>query len=379
MPTVVSVFGVAPIRIGGTETFARELSQQLAQQGWDSVLCFQSRPSAEVASFLDLPNVTLEVLDYSSDFSLAAFVSLARLLRRYKPDILHLHFIGFLSPFPWLAKLLAVRKIFFTDHSSRPKGYHAHRGPFWKRQLTRLINYPITKVICVSKFGCHCMKTLDLLPSERYELVYNGVDITRVNDDAARGAEFRQRFGICADSKVVIQISWIIPEKGIADLLEVARLLVARDAKAHVVIVGEGPYRDQYMKEASAAGLDGHITWTGLINDPFGEGVYVAADVVCQFSRWEELFGWMIAEAMAHKKPVVATRVGGIPELVADEQSGYLVERGDASAAAEKLLKLLGDSDQRHKMGDEGKRIVESRFNLRQNVRQLLGQYGFSE
>lgn len=68
--------------------------------------------------------------------------------------------------------------------------------------------------------------------------------------------------------------------------------------------------------------------------DPSGEGVYVAADVVCQLSRWEELFGWMIAEAMACKKPVVATCVGGIPELVAAGQSGYLVERGNAIEAA---------------------------------------------
>ena len=85
----------------------------------------------------------------------------------------------------------------------------------------------------------------------------------------------------------------------------------------------------------------------------------------------------MIAEATPFGKPVVATRVGGIPELVAHEQSGYLVERGNTAEAAEKLLRLLQDSDLRHRMGEQGRRIVLSKFCLQQNVRQLLSSYGF--
>ena len=67
MPTVLSIFGVEPSRIGGTETLARELSKQLAQRGWQSVLCFESEPIGEVKAFLDLPNVSIEVLRCSSD------------------------------------------------------------------------------------------------------------------------------------------------------------------------------------------------------------------------------------------------------------------------------------------------------------------------
>lgn len=375
MHTVVSVFGVQPLRIGGTETFARELSLQLGQRGWKSVLCFQSKPAEEVARFLDLPNVSLEVLEDTTGSNLKAASKLATLLKRHKPDILHLHFTGFVGLFPWLAKLLSVKKIFFTDHSSRPANYSPRRAPFWKRALVRLINYPIAKVVCVSKYGCHCMKTLDLLESNRYELVYNGVDLTRVKPDPARGVEFRRRFGISDSRPVITQVSWIIPEKGIPDLLEVAKVVVARDQNAHFIIVGEGPYREQYMKQTREMGLSDNISWTGLIMDPFGEGVFDAADVVCQFSRWEELFGWMIAEAMAHQKPIVATQVGGIPELVADGESGYLVERDNTTAAAEKLLNLLRDSELRRKMGAEGCRRVHATFNLRQNVEQLIRSY----
>jgi glycosyltransferase involved in cell wall biosynthesis len=133
------------------------------------------------------------------------------------------------------------------------------------------------------------------------------------------------------------------------------------------------------MKDAEAMGLAAHITWTGLVQDPFAEGVYDVADIVCQLSEWEELFGWMIAEAMAYKKPIVATKVGGIPELVEDGVTGFLVGRGDSDAAATKLGQLASDPELRRRMGQAGKEIVSERFDLRRNVAQLLSVYGLKQ
>jgi L-malate glycosyltransferase len=375
MPSVLYIFGVEPIRIGGTETLARELSAQLGSRGWQSVLCFESEPSAEVAKFLSLPNVTLEVLPNSTNFSWATTWKLASLLRRYGPDILHLHFMGFVGVFPWLGRILSAKMIFFTDHSSRPAEYTPRRAPFWKRGLVRLINYPLTKVICVSKYGCRCMQSLDVLPSDRYALVYNGVDLSRVDRDNSRGTAFRRRFGIPDEKKIVVQISWIIPEKGIGDLLEVARLVHLRTRDVQFVIAGEGPYREQYMKQAAEMGLAESITWTGLVQDPFSEGLFDAADIVCQLSRWEEVFGWMIAEAMAYGKPVVATRVGGIPELVDEGTTGFLVNRADTDTAAERVLRLIEDGELRETLGRKGRDKTQASFSLQTNVAELVQLY----
>ncbi len=376
MPTVVSVFGVKPFRIGGTETFARELSHQLQQRGWESVLCFLAEPPDEVRFFLSLPNVSLEVLQDSTDLNWTATTALARIIRRHQAQILHLHFTGFVGIYPWLARLLSVQKIFFTDHTSRPAGYVARRAPFWKRTITRIANRPISKVICVSQYGQRCLTTLDLLPNGRHELVYNAVDLSRISEDPNRAAGFRKRYAIPADRVVIVQVSWMIPEKGIPQLLETARLLVSKNDNVHFVLVGEGSYREQFMKEAEAMGLAQHFTWTGLIEDPFGEGVYEVADIICQLSEWEELFGWMIAEAMAYGKPIVATKVGGIPELVDDGVTGFLVARGDSAGAADKLDKLVNGPELRRKMGQAGQEIVSEKFDLRQNVAQLLKLYG---
>lgn len=373
----MSVFGVEPNRIGGTETFARELSAQLGERGWKSVLCFEKLPPEDVANFLSLPNVELEVLKAPTEFSWQATKRLASLLRKHKPDVLHLHFVGFVGVYPWLARLLSVKKIFFTDHSSRPSHYSPRRAPGWKRLLVRMINHPITKVICVSKFGYRCMTELDVLPQHRYRLVYNGVDTSRVEPSSQRAAQFRRQFGISDNKKMIVQISWVIPEKGIGDLLEVAKLVTSRRDDVQFVIVGEGPYRDKYMKEADDMGLHDHVTWTGLVKDPFGEGVFDAADIVCQLSRWEEVFGWMIAEAMAFGKPVVGTNVGGIPELIEENCNGFRVDRDDIQLTSERLSSLLDKPELREQMGEAGRLAVQRKFDLKTNVSELMTVYGF--
>ena len=376
MPTVVSVFGVQPLRIGGTETFARELSRQLAERGWQSVLCFESEPTAEIRDFLKLPNVRLEVVGNCTASTAASSRALAAILRTNSPDILHLHFTGFIGLYPWLAKLLSVPRIFFTDHSSRPAGYVARQAPLWKRGLVRLINYPLSTVFCVSNYGYECMTALRVLPQNRFKMIYNGVDLSRAKRDPDRAERFRKKYSIPAGDTVVLQVSWIIPEKGIPDLLETARLVVAQNPRVRFVVVGEGPYREQYMAAAHDMGLDDHIVWTGLIEDPFGEGVFEMADIVCQLSSWEEVFGWMIAESMAYGKPVIATKVGGIPELIIEGESGFLVNPGDTVSTSDRVVALMNDPSLRERMGAAGRRIVQEKFALAKNVSQLIDSYG---
>ena len=378
MPTVLSVFGVKPVRLGGTETFARELSHQLAARGWQSVLCFLGEPTDDVRRFLDLPNITFDVMENSTNGSWRARKDLVQLIRRHRPDILHLHFVSFLTLYPWLARLGSVGKIFFTDHHSRPAGYVADSAPLWKQGAARALISPLDKVICVSQYGHNCMTSLGLLPRDRFEMIYNGVDLSRISPDSERALAFRQRYSIPSDRAIVTQVSWLIPEKGIADFLEVARLVTVQDRNVQFVLVGDGQRRDGYIKQAASMALGDHVTFTGLVDDPFEAGVYRAADIVCQFSRWEEVFGWMIAEAMAHGKPVIGTRVGGIPELITDEVTGRLVERGDINTMSQRVLTLLDDCDKRAWMGQAARAAVENKFDLRKNVAKLIETYGIS-
>lgn len=376
MKTIVSVFGIEPSRIGGAEAYARELSLQLDRRGWQSVLCFLKEPPKQVRDYLQLPNVRIEVIEDSWRGKWRAVASLRRILRHYRPEVLHLHFTGFIGPYPWLAKLCSVKQVFFTDHSSQPEGHVIHRAPFWKRLVARLINLPITRVITVSEYGYRSVAGRDLVSAERIQTIYNSADLSRATDVGDRASQFRRKHSIPEGRALVAQVSWLIPEKGVADLLAAARLVISRNPKVHFAFVGDGAYREQYERQAQEMGIGGHVTFTGQVEDPMRDGVYAAADVVCQVSRWEEVFGYVIAEAMSSAKPIVATRVGGIPELVEDGKTGFVVERGDVQAMADRILELVAKPELRDEMGRAGRDVARERFDLESNVEKVVGLYG---
>lgn len=378
MKTVVSVFGIEPARIGGAEAYARELSRQLGERGWQSVLCFLKEPPEQVRAYLELPNVRIEVIEDSWRAKWRAVSSLRRILRKYRPEILHLHFTGFIGPYPWLAKLCGVNQVFFTDHSSQAEGHIIRRAPLWKRGLARLINLPLNRVITVSEFGYRCVAGRGLVPVERIEMIYNSADLARSLAGEDRAHAFRRKYSIPEDRALVAQVSWLIPEKGVADLLAAAGLVIAKNPNVHFALVGDGAYREHYQRQAREMGIGDHVTFTGQVEDPMSEGVYAAADVVCQVSRWEEVFGYVIAEAMSSSKPLVATRVGGIPELVEDGKTGFVVERGDVQAIADRILKLVADSELRDRMGRAGCEVALEKFDLVRNVKKVTSLYGLS-
>jgi glycosyltransferase involved in cell wall biosynthesis len=376
--SVVSVFGFDPNRIGAGEIFARELSLQLGGLGWESVLCFLTPPTPPVREFLTLPNTCIEVIEDSWKLSWRATRRLGAVLRQYTPQILHLHFTGFLGPYPWLGRLNGVGRIFFTDQASRPEGHAPRRSPAWKRLALRIVNAPITAVVCVSGYGYRCFTAMDLLPENRFHLIYNSVDISRAAGGERKGCEFRRNFQIPEERLVITQVSWMIPEKGISDLLDAAQLVLVQEPRAHFVLAGTGEHLEEFIQKAASIGITGAVTFTGVVPDPLADGVYGASDIVCQVSRWEEVFGYVIAEAMASHRPVVGTRVGGIPEIIEDGETGFLVDRGDVAAIADRILRLLRDPDLRKRFGDNAHRAVEEKFDHRRNVAALIDLYGIS-
>jgi glycosyltransferase involved in cell wall biosynthesis len=378
-PALLSVFDIDPFRVGSVESFARELSSQLGERGWESILCFANSPPEPVRRYLDLPNVSIEVVKGLSGMSWQTIRSLASSLGHYRPRILHLHFTPLLGPYAWLAKLYSVKLVFFTDHASRPSGHLTSQAPAAKRLAARFMNLALTGMVCVSDYGYHCAAGRGLFSATRMRRIYPGVVPSAKGVNGSHAASFRQRYSISESCLLVVQVSWMIPEKGISDLLQAARRVVAQHSGVHFALVGDGAYKEQFVGQTGELGLAEHVTWTGRLTNPLAEeGVYAAADVICQVSRWEEVFGATIAEAMSCGKPVVATTVGGIPELVKNGETGFLVPPGDVVAIADKILVLLGDRDLRERMGAAGRKVAEAKFDIKKNVAELLRLYGIA-
>ncbi len=372
-PVAVLVFGMHARRIGGIEVHTRELITQLEARNWRTVLCFLEAPCPEVRQYLSSPNVTWEELA-NVERSWRAGWRLFRLLRRYRPRLIHLQFTPILGPV-WIARLSGVGRIVFTDHFSHAEGYAPEKKPAWKRVGGRLLRLPVSFAVSVSEFNREIIVADGALPASRSRRIHNGVDLTRPTHTAS-GAAFRARYGIPADRILITQISQIIPEKGIDDVLEAARIALAENPDLHFVFVGDGKFLEHYLRRTIEIGLVDRVTWTGLVVDPVAEGVYAASDIVCLASRWQEAFGLVLAEAMSCEKPVVATRVGGIPEVVDDGQTGFLVPPGDAPALAAMFIRLARDEDLRSRLGRSGRARAATHFDVRTNTRSLLELYG---
>ena len=374
-PTVVAVFGIAPVRIGGAEVFTRELARQLEPRGAHLVGVFSRAPQGAVAEYLRAPNLKIEAITELETSMISPLRPLAKILKRTRARILHLQFVNFISAFPWLARTCGVDQVYFTAQSSNPPGFQAQRAPVWKRTAVRCVNAPLSKVFCISDYTRRSLVDLDVLPAERFELIYNAILPPDLTCAARRRAEFRARFAIPADCELITQVSWIIPEKGIPELLEAARIILRERPRTRFAIVGSGAFETEYKRRAEAMGIAGSITWTGLMENPMEEGVYAATDIFCLASQWQEAFGWVLAEAMSFEKPVVATSVGGIPEVVQDGVTGLLSPAADSQALAGNLLRLLENPQLRREMGQAGRLAVDAKFNLQRNVAQLLTHY----
>lgn len=367
--------GMSPQNIGGMLIITRRICAELEQRGWNTVVVWEGAMAPAVeAYFSGIDHLQFDILPRQEGFRWEHVRVLRRLLARYRPDQMVYAFNGILRLFPWVARLSGVRRIVYYDHSSRAIGYVPRRWAFHKRLIGRFLCRPVSKVISVSGYPARCLETFGIYPGAKIAVVYNGVE-TR-STTPAEGAGFRRRFGIAADCFLVTQVSWLVPEKGIEILLEAAAQVLRVEPNAHFAVVGTGPCRSEYEALARQLGISAHVTFTGTVVSPTTEGVFAAADVCCQLSQWEEACPLVVQEAMAAGRPMVASRVGGIPELVAEGETGFLVDRRQPAEAARRILDLLRDPALRARMGEAGRQRASRLFDLQQNVAKLLSEWG---
>lgn len=373
---VVAVFGVSPFRIGGVEIYTRELARQLEARGARLIAVFSKRPEGAVAEFLSASNLTLEAIPSLEDREWKALPELAAILRRYRPAVVHFQFVNFVGVFPWTAKVCGAGQVFFTAQGSEPTGYRPRRSVWWKRAVGRIVNAPFDRVFCISEYVRRMLAARGLLSESRFRVVYNAILPPALGSFGEQRRLFRERFGIPQSALLVTQVSWLIEEKGIPQLLEAARIVLRECPEARFAIVGSGRKEAEYRRLAEELGIANAIVWTGLIRNPMEEGVYAATDIFCLASQWQEAFGWVIAEAMAFEVPVVATAVGGIPEVVEENVTGLLVNPPtDTALLAQQILSLLRDGEERRRLGREGRKTVERKFHLRQTVAEVVSEY----
>lgn len=275
--------------------------------------------------------------------------------------------------FSWkylVARAAGVRTIVVHDRTSGDRDTPGLFKRWIKTALNRCPGLSADVAVAISDYVRKRLINVACFPECRTVRIWNGIDIEKFTpgpDDLVF-----ERYPIPRDKKIVFASSRAAAYKGIPTLIEAARILVREEKRkdAAFLFCGDGPDLNHFRSLIIEKGLDGVFLCPG--NAATTARLLRGVTVMVVPSLWQEGFGLSVIEGMATEKVVIASRVGGIPEIISDGRDGYLVPPGDSRALAVRIAAVLDDEDLRRTMGAAARRTVVARFNIENKKKELM-------
>ena len=302
-----------------------------------------------------------------SEMDLSAAWRLARVLKRLQPDVIHAH-----DPHGVAMASLALSMGSGAGQGGRAPGlvvtrrvdFHLKGNSFsrWKyRQVDRFI---------AASEAIRQMLIADGVPEGKTVTVHEGIDIDHVM--AAPPVNVHETFFLPHGAPVVGNVGALVPHKGQRHLIEAAHLVVQRLPDTRFIILGEGELREHLVRMVHEHRLEKHVLLPGFRTDVLG--CIKGLDLFVMSSVTEGL-GTSLLDAMACRKAIVASRTGGIPEVVEDETTGLLVEPRDSRGLADAIIRLMSDDGLRQRMAAAGDARVRQHFTVERMVAETARVY----
>lgn len=361
---------IARLNMGGPALHVSYLAAGLRDRGYETTLVAGEVGAGEesmayVADELGVPVTTLPHLhrDISPIRDLLATVRLARIIREQRPHILHTH-TAKAGAIGRLAALLAGRArppiVVHTFHGHVLRGYFGRLRGLVFRVLERLLAKVADALIAVSPEVRDDLVALGVAPESKFAVIRLGIKLDeRVAGDEGARAWMRRALGIADGRFTIGWVGRMTAVKRADDLLRAFRLLRDRGVDACLCMVGDGPDREAVERLASELGVVRDCLFPGYQE---GVGPFFAAFDVFVLPSGNEGTPVTAIEALASGCPVVATRVGGVPDVVRDGVDGFLVAPGAVDELADRLAALAADPSARRAMGASGRARVVPRY-----------------
>jgi glycosyltransferase involved in cell wall biosynthesis len=366
--------GTAPIKvvtlinlfqgIGGAERLAVEIALRLDRERFEATV-WTSRPSrGPLLEQLEASHVPVFSLARTTPWQLWEWVPFLRYLREEKVDVLHAHGFGSNAWAAIWGRLTQVPVVIAHEHTWSFEGQ-----PVRKFVDRHVIARWSDVLLAVSREDRRRMRDIEGISDDRTRYLPNGIPpLTTL------GHNVRTELEIPVDAPVIGTVGVLRQQKGLDLLIEASATLAREFPIIRVLIAGGGlPARKQQLEaQARALGLSEVVTLLGLRTD-IGD-VLSALDVVVSSSHFEGS-PLAIMEYMAAGKPIVATRVGGVPDLIEHGKTGVLVEPGDVDALAEGISTLLRDRERAGQLGTEARLRQQAEFDIDTTVRRVEDLY----
>jgi glycosyltransferase involved in cell wall biosynthesis len=361
---------IARLNMGGPALHVAYLSAGLRKRGYDTTLVAGSLARGEdsmafVAEELEVDVVRIDELgrEISPLRDLIATLRLARLIRRERPEILHTHTAKAGTVGRMAALLTGSRRppiVVHTFHGHVLRGYFGPVRSILFRLLERWLAARTTALIAVSPQVRDDLVRLRVAPRERFGVIRLGIELDeRIGAERDGRPETRRYLGIPEGRFAVGWIGRMTAVKRTDDVLVAFRELRDAGVEACLCMVGDGPDRAQLERRAHELAIVRDTLFLGYQEEV--AQFYAAFDALVLPSSNE---GTPVSaiEALAAGRPVVATRVGGVPDVVRDGEDGFLVDAGATAQLADRLARLARDPELRNRMGEAGRKRVLPRY-----------------
>jgi glycosyltransferase involved in cell wall biosynthesis len=371
----VNKFRVLHVVRPATGGMKKHVLSLLAKMNRDLFKPFLACPPGTLEQEASSLGVTVTSIPLGGELSMVddwtAICRLVSILREHEITIMHAHgakagLIGRLG-----ARLAKTPVVFMTAHNF----VISDEWPTWKKSFfalaERILARYTDKVITASDALREELIKREKINPAKLVTVYNGIDYDPFRKIWERKAVLRS-LGLPPLGRVAGMISRLIPQKGVSYFLKAAASL-AGEHQVNFLIVGDGPYRQQFEAEALALGLQHRLVFAGERQDI--AAILSAVDVLALPSLTEGGLPFIILEAMAAGCPVVATRVGGIPEIIYDTHNGLLIPAKDYKMLAEAIASLLIDREKAALIGRRGRKFVLDNFIIDNMVQKVENEY----
>jgi glycosyltransferase involved in cell wall biosynthesis len=368
---------ITRLNVGGPGRTAVHDSVALARAGVDSVLVVGSvdRSEQEIAWQADgvrvvhLPELVRPLRPFADA---AAFRGLRRLLAREQPDLVHTH----------LAKAGALARLAAVSLARRPLLVHTYHGHILRGYFSRPVTRAVLaaerwlarrtqRLIAVSaRVQRELVDEFRVGDDQRFRVVEGGAP-DRVDGHVAR-APARAHLGLPDAGPCIAVPARLAPIKGHEIVIDALALLRARGRLVTACFLGDGPERQRLAALAAARGVADLVVFAGFVREP--RRLYAAFDLIALPSH-NEGFPMALLEALLEGVPVVATRTGGVADLVVDGEDGLLAPPGDAAAFADRLAALAADPVRARAMGARARARLAGRYTPENHRRKLFAVY----
>lgn len=329
-----------------------------------TLVCLGSR--GELAPAVEAAGIPVRVFRIRHRHLLLSIPRLARWLRRERVAIIHTH-MYWAALWGRLAGILAGVPVMVN--SVHGPEYWKSRGQVWQE---RFLNHWTSRHIAVARDGLEIRLRRERVRPDRILLIPNGVTIPAKPHDEDLAHRVRTEFSVPAGTPIIGTVGRLVIEKGYEHLLEALKLVRAEVPETRWLAVGDGHLRPALAARAAALGLDDAVIWAGMRQDV--ESLLPAMDLWVM-SSIEEGLPVALLEAMAAGCPIVATRIGGIPDAVDDDREALLVPVADPAALASAIMQLLRDPVRARRLGDCARARVTAEYSVDSVARRIEAVY----